>query len=90
MIYIWSNAKRKLIHETMGQYIHADGVGYDVVPLDYNLTQVETGDTVLVLGSKGLERLEVAGMVPKKRSIKSLRGKRIQAEDDSPQLPGHL
>jgi len=84
LLYIWSNAEQKLIHTTVGQYVHADGIPYEVIPLDYNLTQVETGDTVLVMGAKGVERLSEAGIAPKGRAIGSLRGKRLQAEEDSP------
>ena len=83
MIYIWSGADSDKVHEAAGQHLQAWGCSYELIPLDYNLTQVEGGDTVLVMGNKGKDKLIEAGLAPKNRSIQSLRGKRLEYSDET-------
>lgn len=73
MLVIWTNASGKALKRAVSAPLTALGAKWDVIPVSH-IPKVAPGDVVLAMGVQALARLQSFKMVPKGRSIKSVRG----------------
>ena len=76
MLIIWTNASEAALETCVTAPLAAIGAKWDVVPVSH-IPKVAPGDVVLAMGMQALARLQSFKMVPKGRSLKSVRGQRI-------------
>lgn len=75
MLIVWTNADEKALKRTVTEPLLALDAQWDVVPV-HHIPKVGPGDVVLAMGMQALARLQEFKMVPKGRSLKSVRGQR--------------
>ena len=86
MIYVWGDAGQHHVASTVGPIFYRAEREYTYVDLTRPLPKLEKGDVILGMGAKVADRLRDAGLVPKGRTLTSLRGKRIEGESGATAL----
>ncbi len=76
-IVIWSSAEKTNFNQTIQTVLSQLQVRYTLCQDTAKFPPVSNGDIVLSCGSKALAVLQALGVVPKNRSIASLRGKQF-------------
>lgn len=75
MLIIWSSADAKVLREVIGEQVARSSVQHVVVSDMSNLPPSSSGDITLAMGTKALTTLIAMGLVPKNRTVGSLRGR---------------
>jgi DNA polymerase I-like protein with 3'-5' exonuclease and polymerase domains len=73
MIYIWTSAEQQYIRKSINQAIHPNN--YKILPVSPKIPTVGPEDVLLVCGSKAAEVLSSSGVIPKNRTLATLRGR---------------
>ncbi|KKL08614.1 hypothetical protein LCGC14_2574080, partial [marine sediment metagenome] len=73
MLVVWTNATGKALKKAVSIPLNSLGASWEVIPVSH-IPKVAKGDVVLAMGVQALARLQSFKMVPKGRSVKSVRG----------------
>lgn len=78
MLIIWTAAKTYAIRNTIGNVLKGTYSPHEVVGDTDSIPDLGPGDVILACGTKTVETLIAAGLVPKNRKVSSLRGTPIK------------
>lgn len=73
MLYIWTSSDAKTIKRVLGPVISQHQIPHKVIPEMDTIPALSDGDVLLAMGGKALDPLIKAGVVPKNRTVTSLR-----------------
>lgn len=73
MLYIWTSATPALIRKVLTPVVSQHQIKHQVVADMENIPALQEGDVLLAMGSKVLPALTSAGLIPKNRTVGSLR-----------------
>lgn len=83
MLRIWTSDQSHMVKDVLGKTLSADGgVSYQIHPFNTEVPQLMKEDTLFALGSKSLGVLQEKGILPKNRTIASLRSKAHSIADN--------
>jgi DNA polymerase I-like protein with 3'-5' exonuclease and polymerase domains len=77
-LIIWTSAEARALKEVVGPIVSQYEIEHRIESNTYKFPPVMAGDIVLACGSKAMEVLRGLGLVPKNKTVTSLRGKVIQ------------
>lgn len=83
MLIIWTGAKQHEIKELFGTIIGPQNVPHRIHSDMNTVPEPEEGDVILACGSKAMAHLQSLGLVPKNRTITSMREKEIKVDGAS-------
>lgn len=81
MLYIWTGAREMDTAQTVGAVFRSVGQPHTVVDIDRSPGQLGQGDVVLCMGTRVLDKLKAAGLLPKNTALKGARGRRLQGPE---------
>lgn len=81
MLYVWSSAKDTLIQKCITSVLKRTKTNYRIIPVSPNIPKLKKGDVLMVCGGKAIETLSKAGVVPKNRTVGTLRGKVLPLQE---------
>jgi len=84
MLIVWSGSKVNEIRDVVGQIIATTCIPHEVRKVSGGPPEVNDNDVVLACGGKAVEILQNIGLVPKNRTVGSLREKVIVVEPSNP------
>lgn len=76
-LIIWTTSDARALEQVVGPVIRSADVAHRVEPNIHVIPKIGAGDVVLAMGSRPLATLQKAGLLPKNRTITSLREKPI-------------